>query len=117
MTALLNIGGVDMPTPSSLGPAPEDESKAARNANGKMIIERIATKAKLSVGWKFLTAVQLATVLTATQPVNFTVVYLNPVTNSFRTATFYAGPPTMDIYDYVNGVARYVNIKVDLIEI
>ncbi len=117
MTALLNIGGIDMPTPSVYTPGIQDISQAARNANGTMIIERIATKRKLDLSWLFLTPAQLSTLLNAVSGVSFTVIYMDPQLNANRTATFYCGDRSVDMIDFQGGVPRYHGIKFSLIEI
>ena len=45
--ALITISGVALPTPSEFQVGYQDISKAERNANGTMIIERVAVKRKL----------------------------------------------------------------------
>lgn len=114
--ALINIGGVDQPTPSSFVVGIQDISKASRNANGTMIMERIATKRKLECGWKFLNQTQMAQILNAVSTVFFTVVYFDPQINGSRSATFYVGDRTCGFYDFNGGAPRYENVKFDLIE-
>lgn len=116
MTALLNIGGVDIPTPSEFTPGIMDISKAERNTNGTMIIERIATKVKLEMSWKYVTAEDLSTILTAVDPVFFEVTYLDPKSNSNLTKTFYCGDRTAPMMDYIDGVPRYKDLKFSLIQ-
>lgn len=114
--ALLNIGGVDMPTPSDFIVGVMDISKAERNANGTMIMERIATKRKLDLTWLYLTPAQLSTLLNAVSGVAFTVIYMDPVLNANRTGTFYCGDRSVGMIDFQNGVPRYKDIKFPLIE-
>lgn len=114
--ALLNIGGVDMPSPSEITFGVMDIDKAERNANGTMIMERIATKRKLDLGWLYLTPAQLSTLLNAVAGVTFTVIYMDPVTNANRTASFYCGDRSVGMIDFQNGVPRYKEIKFSIIE-
>ena len=44
--ALISVSGVALPTPSEFQVGYMDGQKAERNANGTMIIEKIATKEK-----------------------------------------------------------------------
>jgi hypothetical protein len=53
--ALINIGGTDLPAPSSYNVTITDITKNDRNAAGMMIIERIATKRQIALGWNYLT--------------------------------------------------------------
>jgi hypothetical protein len=105
-----------MPTPSDFQVGIMDISKAERNAIGYMIIERIATKRKLSISYAYLTSQQMTQVLQAVSGTSYPVNYLDPQTGSFRTATFYCGDRNMGMISYVNGVPYYKDIKFDLIE-
>lgn len=108
---------VALVTPTSMSVGVMDLSKAERNANGKMIIERIATKQKLELSYSFLTKQQMATVLTAVSYVKFWVKYTDPQTDTIRQAQFYCGDRNTGILDFVNGVPRYIDVKFNLIEL
>lgn len=114
--ALIKINGVEIPTPSDYQPGIMDISKAERNANGTMIIERITTKRKLELGWKKLSKEQLSTILNLISPVFFTVEYVDPQDNGFRTGTFYSGDRNCPALSYIKGNIEYNNIKINLIE-
>lgn len=114
--ALISIGGVDLPTPSDFQVSIADISKAERNANGTMVIERIATKRKIEISYRFLSRTDLATLLNAVDPVTFSVTYMDPKTNANRTATFYCGDRSVGMIDFVSSVPRYKDIKFNLIE-
>jgi hypothetical protein len=114
--SLISIGGVALPTPSDFNPGIQDLSQAERNARGTMIIERIATKRKLELSWKYLSAAELSTVLNAVAAVFFDVTYPDPVTNANRTGTFYVGDRAQGMIDYRDSVPRYRDVKFSLIE-
>jgi hypothetical protein len=114
--ALIEINGVDLPTPSDFQVGIMDLSKAERNARGTMIIERIATKRKLDISYAFLSRTELSQVLNAVSPVFFSVTYLDPQTDQYRTGSFYCGDRNAGMLDFQNGVPRYKDIKFDLIE-
>lgn len=114
--ALLNISGVDLPTPSDLKVGIQDIVKAERNTKGDMIKEHIATKGKLELSWSYLSAADLALIFTAVMPNFFSVTYLDPQTNTMRTGTFYSGDRNAGMIDFKNGIARYKDIKFNLIE-
>jgi hypothetical protein len=114
--ALLKISGVALPTPSEYNIGKMDISKAERNANGTMLIERITTKTKIGVSYKYVTAEEMATILALIQPVFWDVTYLNPVTNSYVTSSFYVGDRNMGMLDYVMDVPRYTDLSFELIE-
>ncbi|MFD1953741.1 DUF6711 family protein [Paenibacillus thailandensis] len=114
--ALIEIDGKTLPSPSDINFGIQDISKAERNANGTMIIERIATKRKIELSWTYLSPTQLAQVLSAVKPVFFDVTYTDPETNAERTATFYCGDRSVGVMDFINGNLRYKSIKFSLIE-
>lgn len=114
--ALIIINNVTVPTPSEMDVGIMDISKAERNAKGNMIIERITTKRKIGIKYKYLTGAQLSTVLKAVAPTFYNVQYLDPQTNAFVTGSFYCGDRNMGIVSYVNDVIRYEDVSFDLVE-
>jgi hypothetical protein len=114
--AFLTVNSVVLPTPTDFQVGILDVSKAERNANGMMIIERITTKRKLQISYSFVTASDMSTILNATQPVYYDVTYFDPMTNAYRTSSFYCGDRDMGMIDFRNGVPRYKDLKFDLIE-
>jgi len=114
--ALIKINGVDIPTPSALSIGIMDLSKAERNAKGTMIIERIATKRKLSISYDYLSRNNLSNILKSISGVFFSVTYMDPQTNAMRTGTFYSGDRDAGLIDFKNGVPRYKDVKFDLVE-
>lgn len=113
---MIKIDGKEIPTPSDLSVGIQDLSKGERNANGTMIIERIATKRKLELSWKYLSKEDLSKVLNAVSPVFFQVEYLDPQENRKNTGTFYSGDRNMGALDFINGNIRYKDIKFSVIE-
>lgn len=81
-----------------------------------MIIERIATKHTITISYAYLSASDLSTVLQAVSPTSFSVTYLDPVTNTTKTASFYCGDRSLGMIDYQNSIPRYNAVKFDLIE-
>jgi len=116
MASLIKINGVEIPAPSEYSVGIQDISKAERNANGTMIIERVATKRKIELSWKYLSKEQLAQVLTAVSNVFFQVTFIDPQDNATRTGTFYCGDRKAGMLDYKNGVPRYKDVQFNLIE-
>lgn len=116
MGALIKINGVELPTPSDYTVGIQDLSKAERNANGTMIIERIATKRKIELGWKFLSKEELSNLFNLVAPVFFTVNYIDPQAGGNKTGTFYSGDRNAGALDFVNGNIRYKDIKFSIIE-
>ena len=114
--ALITVNGVALPTPSEMSIGKMDITKAERNVNGLMIIEKVASKTKLEFTWTFLTSAEVSTLLQVVSPVFFRVNFPDPQTNSIRTGDFYVGDRTMGMLDYFNGVARYKDFAMNFIE-
>lgn len=113
---MIIVNGVAIPTPSTYQVGIQDLSKAERNANGTMIIERIATKRKLEMSWAYLSQSDLSNLLQAVSGVFFTVRYPDPQDGTLKTGTFYAGDRSSGMIDYKSGIARYKDVKFNVIE-
>jgi hypothetical protein len=114
--ALISISGVALPTPTEVSFGVYDISKAERNANGTMLIERITTKKKISCTYSFVTREQLSTILKLVEPVFWNVTYIDPVTNTTVTGSFYCGDRNLGMVDFIDGVPRYKDLSFELIE-
>lgn len=114
--AVIKVGTTDLPTPSDMSIGVMDISKAERNTNGLMIMERIATKQKIEMTWKYLSATELSTILKAIKNTFFDVTYTDPVENASRKGTFYVGDRKNGIMDIKNGVVRYKDVQFNFIE-
>lgn len=107
---------VDMPTPSELNVSVMDLSDAYRMADGSLKIDRIATKRKLELSYNYLTRTNLQTLLNAVGQLTFSVKYMDPVTNTIETKTFYSGDRSVGMMDYINSIPRYRDIRFNIIE-
>lgn len=114
---MIKINNITISTPSAYQVSLEDIVKAERNASGTMVIDRVATKRKLELGWNYLSQATLAALLTAISPVTFSVEYPDPQDGALRTGTFYSGSKNAGGIDYQNGVMRWKDVKFNLIEI
>jgi hypothetical protein len=113
---MIEINNNKIPTPSSFKVGIEDISNAERNAAGKMLIDRIATKRKLELGWKTLKPDELSFVLQLVNNTTFFVKYPDPMTGGLVTKIFYSGPRSVPIYSYGNGNPVWTDISFNLIE-
>lgn len=113
---MVKISGVEIPTPSDYLVSIMDISKAERNAAGTMVIDRIATKRKIEIAWKYLDKTELSRLFNLVSPVSFNVEYIDPQDNGFRSGVFYAGDRNAGALDFINGSIRYKDIKFNLIE-
>lgn len=115
---MIKINNVTMPTPSGYTPSIMDITNAERNSKGTMFIELIATKWKLELEWSFLTQEQMTQLLNALESnVIFDVEFVDPKTGSMNTAKCYKGDRNAPMQDYMNGIPRWKNLKVNLIEV
>lgn len=113
---LIKINGVELKTPSSFSVGIQDISKAERNANGTMIIDRIATKRKIELGWEVLTAEEMATLLNKVSAIFFNVEHEDPQENAIKSGIFYCGDRKAPMLSYVGGVCKYKNLSFNLVE-
>lgn len=113
---MIQINGVELPAPSGYTVGVMDISQAERNANGTIIIERIATKRKLSLSWSILSSEDLSNILNLVSSVFFNVEYVDPQDGGLRSGTFYSGDRNNDGVIYINNVMTWRNIKFDVIE-
>jgi hypothetical protein len=111
---VIKINGTTIEAPSTYQVNIEDISKADRNANGFMIIERIATKRKIEMSWNYLTQSRLSVLMQAVSQVFFTVEYIDPQDGAAKTGSFYSGGRSAGAIDYKNGEVRWKDIKVRL---
>ncbi|MEH7391776.1 DUF6711 family protein [Bacillus sp. JJ1474] len=113
---MLEINNIPIPTPSSFQVGIMDLSKAERNAQGDMLIDRIATKRKIELNWKFLGANELSKILQLINSVYFFVKYPDPMTGRLEMKTFYVGDRNIPMFSYRNGKPVWNDIKFNFIE-
>jgi hypothetical protein len=114
--ALLKVGSADLPTPSDYSIGVLDITQAERNAKGTMLIERIAQKKKISISYKYCDGATLSQILTAINPIYFNLTYLDPITNTYKTGSFYVGDRNMGMIDFQDSVPRYKDLSFEFIE-
>lgn len=114
--ALIKINGVELKTPSVYEVGIQDISNAERNANGTMIIERIATKRTIKYGQSLLTGQEMSTILKQVSPVFFNVEYYDPEDNTFKTGIFYCGDRKVPMLSFIKGIPKYKDFAFNLIE-
>jgi hypothetical protein len=95
-------------------------AKGKRNADGNFIGDKINDKAKIIVVWSSLTGAELATLHTYFDLFIISVTYVNPKTNSTRTASFYTSPVKQKAFKYnatTGKIELYENVSINLIEV
>lgn len=117
MTAtLISIGGNVLPPPGSYQVTLQDIVKTDRNAAGNTIIERIATKRVIDLGYEGISAADYSTVLNAVSGVTFSVTYYDPETNGNNTGTFYVSDRQSPMLNFYGGVPTWTGVRFQLIE-
>lgn len=113
---MIKINGTELPDPSTYNPSIQDISNAQRNANGEMILERIATKRKIGLGWSFLSSVELSSLLNLVSGTFFSVEYIDPQDGGLKSGTFYSGDRSTSGVMFRNNIMYYKDVKFDIIE-
>ena len=125
--ALVSVGGVDLPTPSTYVGTEATVVDSARNGNGYVVGAIVRESvAKVELTWKYLTAQQWASVMQLFNTAyggNFynDVTFFNQLTNGWTTRKMYVGDRTTSgayMRDPVTGqITGYTNPKLSLIEV
>jgi hypothetical protein len=93
-----------------------DVSKSAdRNAQGDILIDRVAVKRKLEMEWSALTNAEMSSLLSAVTDVFFSVTFPDPQTGGNKTITCYVGDRTAPVYKY-NGTPLWEGLRMNFIE-
>ena len=91
-------------------------STADRNAQGLIVIDRVATKRKIEMEWGALTNAEISTLLSAVTDMFFTVTFPDPQTGASKTITCYVGDRTAPVYRETSGVPLWEGLKMNFIE-
>lgn len=113
---MLEINNTPIPSPSSFQVGIMDISDGERNAKGDMLIDRIATKRKIELNWKFLESNELSKLLQLVNNVFFFVKYPDPMTGNMETKTFYVGDRTVPMCTFKDGKPLWNDIGFNFIE-
>lgn len=118
----LEINGVDITPYISFGGvkwqrSDVDGPSAGRQLNGDAIRDRVATKIRWDITCRPLEADELAKVLTLIQPEFVALKYLNPITNTVMTGTFYSNNvPASFIMQRPNGDEYWGGVTFPLVQ-
>ena len=119
--AVLNINGVDMPTPSQFKPLLSDGDVGSfRNANYRLIRKRKRSDVRsYYVYYSFLNATNTSLLLNAIEPEQFTVICADPKLGSDATITMYSSDVNIEMLDNnktVSGEKTWKDISFTLVE-
>ena len=114
---MYRVNGVAMPTPKSFTVNIVDlDDGSDRNANGKLIRDRIGTKRKLEIEYQPLDPNKISLILKAISPVFVEVEFPDPQEGRFITKTMYAGDKSSPMYSIIKGKPKWSGLKFNLIE-
>lgn len=121
MAAMVTIGSTELPNPSVYNVGIQDivSEKTRRNANGKLIADKIAQKVTIELGWKYLTNAQYVSILALFSTFFFNATYHDPTTGTTATKTFYVGDRKCGTFKYstsLNSITGWSDISFSLIE-
>lgn len=116
---LIKVNGTYIPDPSSLqwGLQSVSDPNAGRSLDGKMHVNLVTRKRKLELSWNGVDFATAAEILQAVNNETFTVTYLDALTNTTQTRTFYVGDRTAPVNSYAVGYRWYTNVSFNLIEV
>jgi len=113
---MLKVNGTTIKTPKRMSVGIYDVSKSAdRNAQGDILIDRVAVKRKVECEWGALTNAEMSALLSACTAVFFSVTFPDPQTGGNKTITCYVGDRTAPVYKY-NGTPLWEGLRMNFIE-
>jgi len=114
---MIKVNGVTIKTPSKFTVGLYDVSKTAdRNAQGTILIDRVAVKRKLEMEWPAMSNSEMSTLLSAVTSLFFDVNYPDPQTGAAKTISCYVGDRTAPMYRVIGGVPMWEGLKMNFIE-
>lgn len=114
---MISVNGTPIATPQRCSVGVYDVSKTAdRNAQGDILIDRVAVKRKLEMEWGPLSNSAISAILSAVTDVFFTVAYPDPQTGASKTITCYVGDRTAPMLKYTLGVPYWEGLRMNFIE-
>ena len=115
----MKIQGVTIKTPSDLGWGYADLSseESGRTLDGKSHKDIVAQKVALNPVWSNPNAIETSEILKAVCPYAYrNVTYLDPITNTEVTKSFYTGDKSVSVHSYALGGTVYSNVSFNFIE-
>jgi hypothetical protein len=114
---MISVNGAAISSPSKMSVGIYDVSRSAdRNAEGDILIDRVAVKRKLECEWPPLSNAAMSTLLSAVTSVFFTVTYPDPQDGTDKTITCYVGDRTAPVLKYTAGVPYWEGLRMNFIE-
>ena len=109
--AMFKVNGSQIKEPKTASYTIQDldaEDGAGRNQQGLMFRYRVAKKGKWTCAWGPLTPAQMSKLLTAVKDEFFELTFVDPDTNTERTAEFYVGDRTAAVMWWSTEKKKYM---------
>ena len=114
---MIKINGAPIPAPSDYSVTVMDiELGKIRTASGLMVREKIATKRKLELVWRYLTREQMESLLAVVGSTFFVVEFPDPQSVAPQIGTFSVEDRSAGALDYDAGNVRWTDIKMTFVE-
>lgn len=84
---------------------------SGRNANGDTVLDVINTKRKIYVTLRHTTIAEMTSFLSAIEPFQVTVSYLDPKTNTLQSASTYIGTPEPEYYNISKSLYKPMSLN------
>lgn len=84
---------------------------SGRNANGDTVLDVINTKRKIYVTLRHTTIAEMRSFLSAIEPFQVTVSYLDPKTNTLQSASTYIGTPEPEYYNISKSLYKPMSLN------
>lgn len=116
---MISVGGKAIKDPSEFtwGLNDVSTSSSGRSQDATMHKTRVAQKRALTLAWWNPTPAEAAAILTAFNPVTFSVTYPDAMANANQTRTFYRGDPSAPMKIWTTDKKRYSSIQIEIIEV
>lgn len=115
--AVLTIDGAAAPSPSTLKVSVfEVGSSQARSASGRLVVDCVAVKRRLTLGWAHLTPTELGGLLGAVSGAFFTATYPDPQTMAPRTMICLCSESSMGVLRVQDGAPVWTDVQMEWIE-
>lgn len=115
---MLKVNGVEIATPKTFNLSINDiDGESNRNALGKLIRDRIATKRKIEMEWAPLSQQEISILLSSVKDEFFECEYIDPMDGE-TTKTMYVGDRSAPAYAYdkKSNEMRWKGLKMNFIE-
>jgi hypothetical protein len=115
---MLRVDGVAIKSPSKMSISLQDVSAAGsgRTQDSLMHKNRVSQKWKIQLAWNNTSPADTASILTAFNPEYIDVEFMNPMTASRETRTFYVGDRSAPVKIWSVANKIYESVAFDIIE-